>query len=195
MMHLKVEYKKQNRWGGGLYTREPIKRGEVVASFDGLIYQWGYTVETLSNDPPLYIRDHAIQFGPGISRDSAAGLGRYANHSCSPNCGIKELFNIVAMVDIPVDTEITWDYAMTENNDWFMTCSCGSPRCRKLITGYRNLPPEFRADYTGFISQWLVDAQIPFEGHAIPPQLVTKALPPTELPEPALPDFQSPRAS
>jgi hypothetical protein len=182
MTHLKVEYRKQNRWGGGLYTREAIKSGETVASFDGQIYQWGYTVEALPNDPPLYLRDHLIQFGPGISRDSANGLGRYANHSCSPNCGIKGLFNIVAMVDIPENTEITWDYAMTENNDWLMTCNCGSPRCRKLITGYRNMPPEVRMGYTGFISQWLVDAQIPYEGPAVGGEFQNQVLPVPETP-------------
>jgi hypothetical protein len=195
MSHFKVEYRKQNRWGGGLYTREPIQCGEVVASFDGSVYQWGHTVEVLSNDPPLYIRDHAIQFGPGISRDSAGGLGRYANHSCAPNCGIKDFFNIVAMVDLPVDTEITWDYAMTENNDWLMICNCGAPGCRKLITGYRNLPPEVRTSYTGFISQWLVDAQIHYEGPATGGDFIDLTLPVPDHAPTILPEFQSPRAS
>jgi hypothetical protein len=195
MMNLKVEYRTQNKWGGGLYTRTAVKAGEVLASFDGLIYQWGYTVETLSNDPPLYIRDHAIQFGPGISRDSALGLGRYANHSCSPNCGIKDNFNIVAMVDLPADTEIKWDYAMTENNDWFMTCYCGSPRCRKSVTGYRNLPPEIRAEYAGFISQWLVDANIAYEGPAEPMEFELKALPEVSTAQPAKVEQPAHRAS
>jgi SET domain-containing protein len=166
MTQQKVEYRKQNRWGGGLYAREPICRGEVVARFDGDVYEWGESVELLPNDPPLFLRDHVIQFGVGISRDSAAGMGRYANHSCRPNCGIKNLFEIVAMENIPQDTEITWDYAMTENNDWFMTCRCGDPECRKLITGYRNLPPEIRTKYTGFISEWLIRSDIPYEGPA-----------------------------
>jgi hypothetical protein len=194
MTNLKVEYRQQNRWGGGLYARETIGKGEVVACFDGLIYQWGYTVETITNEPPLYLRDHVIQFGPGISRDSAKGMGRAANHSCSPNCGIKALFNIVAMVDIPPNTEITWDYAMTEDNDWFMTCSCGSPRCRKVITGYRNLPPEIRAEYTGYISQWLVDARIPYAGPAVGGDFRSQMIPMTEAPV-YLKDLQSPQAS
>ncbi len=194
MTNLKVEYRKQNRWGGGLYTRETIEKGEIVACFDGVVYHWGHNVESIPNEPPLYLRDHVIQFGPGISRDSAKGWGRFANHSCSPNCGIKELFNIVAMADIPKDAEITWDYAMTENSEWFMTCSCGSPRCRKLITGYRNLPPEFRADYTGFISQWLVDADIPYEGPAVGGDFRSQVLPMTES-SVYLKDIQSPQAS
>jgi uncharacterized protein len=166
MVNLRVEYRQQNRWGGGLYARQPIRRGEVVARFDGAVYEWGKSVEALSNDPPLFLRDHVIQFGEGISRDSGEGLGRYVNHSCHPNCGIKNLFDIVAMEDIPKDAEITWDYAMTENNDWFMVCHCGEPECRKLITGYRNLPPDFRTRYKGFISQWLIDAGIAYEGPA-----------------------------
>lgn len=162
-----TEYRKDHRFGGSLFTLIPVQKGQVVCTFDGEFYDWGTNLLNLPNDSPSYVRDHAIQFAAGKSRDSAEGLGRYANHSCSPNCGIKDLFNVVAMRDIPAGVEITWDYAMTENNDWFMSCSCGSPRCRKLITGFRHLPPEFRREYEGYISQWLIDANIPFEGHAL----------------------------
>lgn len=162
----RIEYRKDHQLGGGLFALTPFRAGEVVAQFDGEFYDWGTDLLSIPNDPPLYARDHAIQYAPGKSRDSAKSLARCANHSCSPNCGIKDLFNIVTMVEIPVGTELTWDYAMSENNDWFMTCACGAPNCRRAITGYRNLPPEFRLRYTGFISQWLIDADIPYEGPA-----------------------------
>lgn len=167
----KVCYRKDGLHFGGLFVIEPIKKGEVVAMFDGNYYEWGETTLNLPNDPPIYLRDHAIQYGPGISRDSGEGLGRWANHSCSPNCGIQNYFEIVAMRDLEIGEEITWDYAMTECNDWVMTCRCGSKRCRKLITGYKNLPPLFRNEYGDFVSQWLRDADIPFEGEAEKPEM------------------------
>jgi uncharacterized protein len=163
-----LEHRSDSRFGGGLFALVPYKKGEIVATFDGQIYEWNGDLRNLSNESPDYILDHAIQFAPGKSRDSEAGMGRLANHSCEPNCGIKNYFDIVAMRDIAAYEEITWDYAMTENNDWFMSCDCGSKRCRRLITGYRNLPLYWREEYRGFISQWLIDADIPFEGDAVP---------------------------
>ena len=169
MIRYPVEYRTSQNFGGGLFATSTIEPGRIVASFDGKYWDWNDSVTDLPNDAPDYTRDHTIQYAPGKSRDSADGLGRYANHSCDPNCGIKNYFDLVAMKPIAVGEQITWDYAMTENNDWFMLCRCGAPRCRKLITGYRNLPPEFREAYKGFVSQWLIDADISYEGPAHTP--------------------------
>jgi hypothetical protein len=166
MVIKKVSYRKEGPHHGGLFVTAPIKKGEVAAVFDGQYCEWGDTTLNLPNDPPVFLRDHAIQYCFGKSRDSAEGLGRCANHSCSPNCGIQNYFEIVAMRDLAVGEEVMWDYAMTECNDWLMTCLCGSPRCRGLITGYRNLEPSLREEYAGFISEWLIKAEIPYEGPA-----------------------------
>lgn len=71
------------------------------------------------------------------------------------------------MRDIKVGEELCWDYAMTEDTFWSMKCQCGSPDCRKLIAGYRFLPPARRWAYKGFISEWLLDPHRPFVGHAV----------------------------
>ena len=192
-----VEYRSTLNFGAGLFSISKISVGQVVASFDGDFWEWADSVSNLPNESPDYTRDHTIQYAIGKSRDSKAGMARYANHSCEPNCGIKNSFDIVAMKPIHVSEQITWDYAMTENNDWFMLCRCGSPRCRKLITGYRNLPPEFREDYKGFISQWLIDADIPYEGPAKLPVWREFARPQeyASTSERTHPDIQTPRAS
>ena len=89
-------------------------------------------------------------------RDSQ-GIARLINHSCEPNCGIKKLFNVVAMRDIVKGEEITWDYDMTEDNkNWRMNCLCGTPSCRKIIGSYKNMPEEVREKYKGYISEWLL---------------------------------------
>ncbi len=147
--------------GLALIASKPIKAGERLMAFDGNIYEWGTTTQHLPNTPPLFLRDHCIQTGEGISRDST-GLARYANHCCAPNCGITDRIWITAMEDIVPGTELTWDYAMTEDNDWQMECSCGVPECRRVITGYRGLPPERRKAYAGFISTWLMDKPRPY---------------------------------
>jgi len=192
-----TEYRATSNFGGGLFATSDIAPGAIVACFDVDYWNWDESVSDLPNDSPDYTRDHTIQYAPGKSRDSDTGLGRYANHSCDPNCGIKNYFDLVAMRPIAKGEQITWDYAMTENNDWFMICRCGSPRCRKMITGYRNLPPEFREAYKGFISQWLIDAEVPYEGPAKLPAWLELTAPTEFVKETKSPaqDMRTPRAS
>jgi hypothetical protein len=149
----KVEVKESPLGGKGVFARERIEAGEVIAEFDGDIYPFthpGWTEDLLN---------HTIQFERYRFRD-AKGIARCLNHSCEPNCGIKELFKIVAMRPIKPGEEVTFDYEMTEDSEWWrMTCQCGTPSCRKLIGAYRNMPPEVRARYRGFISEWLIQAE------------------------------------
>jgi uncharacterized protein len=146
----KVTVGDAGRRGKGVFARLPIKKGEVIASFDGRIYTADH--EPWTND----ILNYVIQFAEDKWRD-ATGIARILNHSCEPNCGIKNLFTIVAMRDIAPREELTWDYEMTENNryGWRMKCLCGTPSCRKIIGQYDNMPPELRRKYKGYISAWL----------------------------------------
>ena len=149
--------------GLALVAFKPIQAGEKLMAFAGQIYEWGNTTLNISNRPPQFARDHCIQIGEGKSRDST-GLARYANHCCEPNCGITNHLWITAMVDIAPGTELTWDYAMTEDNDWQMACSCQTPHCRTIVAGYRHLPPDRRKAYQGFISSWLTERARPYVG-------------------------------
>ena len=152
-----------------------IPAGEKLMAFDGEKYEWGRSTLNLPNRPPQFTRDHCIQIGEGRSRDST-GLARYANHCCEPNCGITDLIWITAMVDIDPGTELTWDYAMTEDNDWRMECSCHTPMCRRIVAGYRHLPPERREEYGRYISTWLTERPRPYLGPpGYQPRLIEKA--------------------
>ncbi|MGD0577135.1 MAG: SET domain-containing protein-lysine N-methyltransferase, partial [Candidatus Staskawiczbacteria bacterium] len=83
--------------------------------------------------------------------------GRFLNHSCDPNCGVKGKFQIVAMRDIENGEELTFDYEMTEDSDWQMQCKCGSKLCRKVIGAYKNMPEFVKEKYKGYISEWLTE--------------------------------------
>lgn len=139
----------QNR-GRGVFSIKPIKKDEIIASFDGPVYD----ADSVWDERNL---NHAIQFGENQWRDSL-GIARVVNHSCEPNCGIKNKFDLVAMRDISINEELTWDYEMTENNHygWQMQCQCGSAICRKSIGRYDNLPQAIREKYAGYISEWLL---------------------------------------
>ena len=146
----KAIVKRTRKLGRGVFAKEAIRRGEVIASFDGPIFDGDFDAWT--DD----LRNHAIQIGREKWRDSK-GIARLVNHSCDPNCGIKRLTSIVAMRDIAAGEQITWDYEMTEKSSWWrMRCRCGSERCRKRIGSYSNLPHSIRQKYRGYISRWLL---------------------------------------
>ena len=78
------------------------------------------------------------------------GLVSQVNHSCSPNCGIKVndsgAHDFVAVREIPIGAELTFDYAMRNFTiDYFPSrCRCGAEACRGSITGWKDLPPEWK---------------------------------------------------
>lgn len=136
----------QNK-GLGLFATRPIKKGEVVLIIRGELVK--YTPENISK----YTEDRMwhVSYDEVIIAESP---GRYTNHSCNPNCGVKRLVEIVAMRDINADEEITIDYDMIEYS-WTMKCLCGSENCRKYIHGYKFLSDVERKRYKGFISDYL----------------------------------------
>jgi SET domain-containing protein len=157
MDHPAIEVRDTNHYGLALFTVSPIVKDEVIVVFEGLVYE-AESASALPNEPPDYVKNHAIQIGPTTFRDST-GAGRYLSHSCEPNCGVKGENRIVAMRDISAGEELSFDYAMTEDSDWTMQCDCGSDLCRGIVTGYRDLPAEFRARYEGYISSWLTGSE------------------------------------
>ncbi len=79
----KAFVKDTERYGKGVFAKEPIKKGEVIAVFDGDIYE-ADKCSDLPNQLPLKVRDHAIQVAENRWQDSN-GFGRFMNHSCEPN--------------------------------------------------------------------------------------------------------------
>jgi SET domain-containing protein len=146
----KVQVKTTKRYGRGVFAKQSIRKGEIIGTFDGAVYDADF--EDWTED----LLNHVIQFEKDKWRDSK-GIARYLNHSCAPNCGIKGLFKIVAMRSIRAGEELTWDYEMTEANDWGwrMKCRCGAPDCRKVIGHYKNMPKSVRKKYGSYISEWL----------------------------------------
>lgn len=141
--------KNTKKFGKGVFTRKKIKRGQLVAAFDGKRYDGRFKAWTKD------LLTHTIQYGPSHWRDSK-GLARYMNHSCAPNCGIRGLFRVVAMREIQAGEHLTWDYEMTEKSDWYrLRCRCNSSKCRKVIGHHDRMPADVRESYKGYLSSWL----------------------------------------
>jgi hypothetical protein len=74
--------------------------------------------------------------------------GAFVNHSCDPNAGILSGRSLVAIRAIAEHEEIRFDYSTTMDEDfWTLTCSCGAPGCRGVITDFRLLPRKIRRRY------------------------------------------------
>ena len=105
---------------------------------------------------------HASQMGE-FRHAMHAGLISKVNHSCCPNCGIKVnadgAHDFVAMKTIEAGDEITFDYAMRNYSiEYFpKKCCCGSNNCRGSVTGWKDLPENFKSDYIGFVAPYLID--------------------------------------
>ena len=113
---------------------------------------------------------HASQVGENEYVFHAGQITK-VNHSCNPDCGIKlnetGAHDFVAMRDINVNEEITFDYAMRNYGvDYFPKhCKCGSENCRGSITGWKDLPDKTKRKYEGFVAPYLLvlDAKHPCE--------------------------------
>ena len=67
--------------------------------------------------------------GP-VAEAEREGAMMHLNHSCNPNVGVRGEITFIAMRDIEAGEELTFDYAMTDNEDYEMHCNCGTQNCR-----------------------------------------------------------------
>jgi len=140
--------------GRGLFATDLITKGEVVAEKAGFILTHA-ELETIqpTGHIELQIGDNAF-LAPKDIVDFEKNM-IFINHSCNPNVGMRGDRKFVAMIDIKSGEELTIDYAMIDDNDYVMTCNCGSPKCRKQITGHDWKRLELQKRYSGYFSTYL----------------------------------------
>lgn len=133
--------------GDGVLATRGFAAGETVMV--------GFLVGPLTGND-----SHATQ----VARNAWArhgGLGPKVNHSCDPNCGVRlneqSAFDFVARRALVAGQEITFDYAMRNLTiDHFPgACLCGSPHCRGVITGWKDLPEARKAAYGELVAPYL----------------------------------------
>lgn len=80
----------------------------------------------------------------------------YINHSCDPNIGFDEEDNFITIRDVMAGEELAYDYGTAEANPRFrLKCSCGSPNCRREVTGNDWNGPEFRKEKERYMMSFL----------------------------------------
>ena len=149
----KVELRESPIHGKGLFAKTPIRIGEILFVKNGHILP---IQDKFSNDIiDCYwpIDDMRVLGAKDAGEMDVVKL--FINHSCDPNCGLVGIGTGVAMRDIAQDEEISFDYAMLDNEAYDFPCHCGSTKCRGHFTGFDWKKPELQRRYNGFFVDYL----------------------------------------
>jgi len=145
--------------GNGIFAMQPLKKGELLAVFGGVVYEWDTFIHLPEIERTLCIQVEENYFL--VPRP--IGNGDYVNHSCNPNAGLSGQIALVAMRDIQPGEEICFDYAMSDTRPYVeFECGCGASSCRRHVTGSDWQLPELQRRYAGYFAphvQRKIDAQ------------------------------------
>lgn len=152
----KVEVHRSDINNIGTFAKEDINRGEVVFIKGGYIL----TKETMWTNKlgdTYWPIDNYYVLAPR-NEEEATEIKLYINHSCEPNCGLRGDITGVAMRNIKCGEEITFDYAMLDNESdegYNFKCECGSKNCRGIITGLDWKKKELQDKYGKYFASYL----------------------------------------
>src|SRR5712692_7630464 len=152
----KTEVRESKIHGRGLFATAKIDKDEVVAIKGGHIVDR----ETLRREITPRLGPVEIQIGDDLFITPVTDEERelsmlYSNHSCDANLGMRGEITFVAMRNIRAGEELTHDWATTDDDDYSIACKCGSPKCRKILTGKDWQRPELQKRYAGYFSAYL----------------------------------------
>lgn len=127
--------------GKGLFAKRHINKGEEILRFTGDIIDFNQALAREINQAD------ALQIGNNLYIN-LEDPGRFVNHSCNPNAGIRNDVVLVALQDIGKGEQVYYDYSATMDEDnWVMQCRCGSANCRKIVKDFKYLPSQVKQKY------------------------------------------------
>ena len=155
----RLESRKSPISGNGMFASEAIQKGEVVCIVGGTVmtdaefaaFQATHSLySSIQIDKNLHlVEDH----------ETIRYLDGYLNHSCDSNAWMEDEVTLVARRDIEPGEEVTVDYALfTTQSNWMLDtrCHCGSPHCRRIVTGddwrREDVQERYRNHFSPFIN-------------------------------------------
>jgi len=139
--------------GYGSFAVTAIPRFSVIATFGGV----AATREALSNfDADRVSRSIQAEADLFFVGPQYREPGESINHSCEPNCGMRNATQVMALRDIVVGEELTFDYAMSDASDYDeFDCSCGAASCRSVVRGDDWQRADLQVRYAGLFSPYI----------------------------------------
>jgi SET domain-containing protein len=141
--------------GRGLVAVEAISKDEVVAVKGGHIVtteELGSMSERLQNSDVQITDDlHLVP----LADEEYEAVMLFMNHSCEPNVGFAGNVGLVAMRDIVAGEELTTDYAMFDDYEGYMDCTCSRSSCRLRVDGRAWQRADLQQRYRGYFSWYL----------------------------------------
>lgn len=136
----------------GVFATAPIQAGELLTLYGGELING----EILATLPPTE-QVHILQIEDDLYiAPTSTETAHYVNHSCEPNAWLDGPIALYALRDIAPGEEITFDYATCDGSPYDeFDCLCGSPVCRKRITGKDWQIPDLWERYSGHFSPYL----------------------------------------
>ena len=142
-----LDIRRAGRKGFGLFAKEDLKAGQFIVEYVGEVLD----EEEYVRRKQFYEASHQRHYyfmnignGEVVDATRKGGVGRFINHSCSPNCETQKWvvqgelsIGLFTLKDIPAGTELTFDYNFERYGDKPVKCLCGTPACRGLIGGER----------------------------------------------------------
>lgn len=150
----KFEIHDTGKYGLGVFALEKIRKGTVIWILDGEIISFDESIRRIKSGEEE--QTDSLQVGLELDMDLDE-LSRTFNHSCCPNSGLRKTSELIALRDINVGEEITYDYSATigpniPSSLWGMRCKCGSEKCRKVLKNINSIPSQQLKKY------WLAGA-------------------------------------
>jgi TfoX/Sxy family transcriptional regulator of competence genes len=144
--------------GMGIFAERTFLRGQVIDKIEGRVAHHSVLWKRRGT-----FAANCIRFGPNTYLDPTNAAGRYLNHCCVPNAGIRKWNNqlfLFARTRIARGTEVVIDYSTTLGDDdiWTMRCNCGTDSCRKTIRRFGSLPSALRRKYfeAGLVPKYIL---------------------------------------
>lgn len=155
-VHPHLELRPSPIHGSGVFATAPIQQGETAFIWGGILAAWDdYMAGRISARSCT-----AVDEGLYLGKLPALGdmLDDFANHSCDPNLWLVDSVTLTARRDIARGEEVTFDYATFYDIDELVisdACQCGSPLCRKVVTGADWRLPALQERYDGHFAPFL----------------------------------------
>lgn len=127
--------------GRGVFALRSIPKGTRIIEYTGERISWKQAQELPPNDPKnphhtfFFSLDNGMVINAGVNGNDA----RWINHSCTPNCEIRDQngrIYIYALRNLKNGEELFYDYRLepadrrTRALEKLFRCDCGTARCR-----------------------------------------------------------------